>query len=468
MQLEKLRARHSRLIYRSYKITSRTGHFAFSYEFLLEPDITFTPELLIPFSKLPLGQIIDNFAFHLGLVELISYWKCACPAEIVIEAGVISEEQITWWKDLFIHGLGEFFFTNRINPFENDFLKITLGNAPSRSPREFSPAREFSPEGVPANYRGDLILTSGGKDSVVTLNLLRNELHQQAAVLLNPTRAALDNARLAGYRNPVILRRTIDRKLLELNSQGYLNGHTPFSAYLAFAGLTAAALNGYTQVIVSNERSADEENLISGELAINHQYSKSYRFECRFQEYVEKFISSDLSYFSFLRPLYDLQVTRLFANFPEHHHSFRSCNVGERQDTWCKRCAKCAFVYLSLSAFLDDQTLFGIFSGNLFENADIQHQLKLLAGLEGEKPFDCVGTIEECRLAILLSYSRRKRNNQQISKIIEEMAITIGGSNIDPYPDDRMLYTLHGEHRLSAEYEDILLQAIRNVDQADH
>jgi hypothetical protein len=34
---------------------------------------------------------------------------------------------------------------------------------------------------------------------------------------------------------------------------------------------------------------------------INHQYSKSLDFERDFAEYVEKYISSDLKYFSLLR-----------------------------------------------------------------------------------------------------------------------------------------------------------------------
>ena len=39
-----------------------------------------------------------NMAFHIGLIELISYWKSVCCPQIVIKCGYLSEEQIQWWK----------------------------------------------------------------------------------------------------------------------------------------------------------------------------------------------------------------------------------------------------------------------------------------------------------------------------------------------------------------------------------
>jgi len=107
----------------------------------------------------------------------------------------------------------------------------------------------------------DLVLVSGGKDSVVTLELLREAGRAFDCLLLNPTPAALAIAKQAGCERPIIVRRTIDPRLLELNAQGYLNGHTPFSALLAFLGATVAALGGYSRVIVSNERSAEESGV---------------------------------------------------------------------------------------------------------------------------------------------------------------------------------------------------------------
>jgi hypothetical protein len=60
-------------------------------------------------------------------------------------------------------------------------------------------------------------------------------------------------------------------------------------------------LYNYKYIILSNEKSASEENLIWNSLKINHQYSKSFEFEKDFVEYKNKYISKNIKYFSLLR-----------------------------------------------------------------------------------------------------------------------------------------------------------------------
>ena len=56
--------------------------------------------------------------------------------------------------------------------------------------------------------------------------------------------ATVNTARVAGLDEGHLLsvKRTLDKNMLELNRQGYLNGHTPFSALVAFSSLIAAKL----------------------------------------------------------------------------------------------------------------------------------------------------------------------------------------------------------------------------------
>jgi len=118
------------------------------------------------------------------------------------------------------------------------------------------------------------------------------------------------------------VRRTIDPKLFELNNDGALNGHVPISAILAFLGVTSAILRGKQNVILSNENSANEPTLEFNGVPVNHQYSKSLEFETDFQSYVHTHISSDVNYFSFLRPLSELKIAELFCkNFLEKYLS---------------------------------------------------------------------------------------------------------------------------------------------------
>src|SRR5690606_482644 len=71
------------------------------------------------------SQTLDNYALHLGLAEVFSYWKAAIPEEIAITAAELSSEQLEFWHDLLIKGMGEFFYVNQIDFTEPDFVKFT-------------------------------------------------------------------------------------------------------------------------------------------------------------------------------------------------------------------------------------------------------------------------------------------------------------------------------------------------------
>ena len=134
--------------------------------------------------------------------------------------------------------------------------------------------------------------------------------------------------------------------MLELNRQGYLNGHTPFSALVAFSGIIAARMHGLSMVALSNESSANESTVQGS--TVNHQYSKSFKFEEDFHYYQNTYLRGSAYYFSLLRPLSEFQIARYFAGQKQYHGIFRSCNAGSRTDSWCGHCPKCLFVYLIL------------------------------------------------------------------------------------------------------------------------
>ena len=68
---------------------------------------------------------MQDMIFSLGMVELVSYWKIACPPTVAVEAGWLNQDQIDWWKDLYFNGLGEFFYVNGIKEADpNHFMDI--------------------------------------------------------------------------------------------------------------------------------------------------------------------------------------------------------------------------------------------------------------------------------------------------------------------------------------------------------
>ena len=64
--------------------------------------------------------------------------------------------------------------------------------------------------------------------------------------------------------------------MLQLNKEGFLNGHTPFSALVAFSSVIAARMAGLSYIALSNESSANESTVQGS--TVNHQYSKSFKF----------------------------------------------------------------------------------------------------------------------------------------------------------------------------------------------
>lgn len=386
----------------------------FGFDFEVPPQIKFNPKVVVKnvdqqrISSLG-KEVLNSLAFGLGLMEIPSYWKATCSPEVIIRAGLLSPEQILWWRDLLLQGLGQFFYTNQIDFTGEKFVNFRV-EAPSPAPTQ--------------RFTGDLdqralVLIGGGKDSAVSAEWLKRGGRKMMGWALNPTPAALETARVGQYVKLLTVERAIDKTLLRLNEEGYLNGHTPFSAYLAFLSSTSAILANCAEVVASNERSADEGNLDYLGEEINHQYSKSYQFEKGFREYLEKYLAAKVNYFSFLRPLYELQVARLFSRLPQYFPVIRSCNRGQKNNTWCQQCPKCLFVFTILYPFVEEKVLTStIFAENLFAKEQLGQMALELLGQRRAKPFECVGTVEETLVAFYLCLKKARQKDSLLPPVL--------------------------------------------------
>ena len=399
-KLSYLRKKYPQFIYKSFKYSFFEAKKTLEIEFLFQiEDLTFRPKVEIgnisnsTFKNLN-GSILENFIFHLGLIEIPSYWKATCSPIIKIEAGQLNEEQRAWWHGQIVSGLGEFFYQNNIDFTLPDFLEIQ-----SDSPKTFQMDRKSSSESY-------IALNGGGRDSAVTLELLKSQQVNISVLMLNPTAAALDITRVSEIQSEIIVNRQLDTKLLELNSAGFLNGHTPFSAYLAFLSVLCAYILGRKYTIASNERSSNEQNIEYLGKLINHQYSKSYNFEKSFREYSRLHLSSKIEYLSSLRPLYEIQISKIFTLYKKYFKAFKSCNVGQKTNSWCGQCAKCLSIYISLYPFLSEEDRSLIFPQDLYANEELLGLLLHLTGIKKPKPFECVGTYAEVLTGLRLSIQK--------------------------------------------------------------
>ncbi len=402
MKINILRKRHPRFVYKKYSYKVSGKDLVVSFLFEIEPGIRFNPKITIKNIKRKAG--IDNLVFHLGLIEMLSYWKAACSPEIVIKAGCLTKKQVSWWHDLIIKGMGQFFYENKINFKKKNFLKITCGKAKTALLKSTLKKRTLIPVG-------------DGKDSLTTLEIFRQHKKSFNCFSLNPTAITKKIIKKVGSKNPVIVSRTIDRKLLALNQAGYLNGHTPFSAYLAFLSVLCAVIFDYRYIAFSNERSANEGNVKYLGKIINHQYSKTFAFEKKFRNYCQKYLVSNIEYFSFARPLYEIQIAKIFAGFPQYFPLFLSCNEARKTDSgrkktinkWCGNCSKCLFVFAILYPFVTKKEIVNIFGKNLFQEKKLLPIMRELIEADKVKPLECVGTKKESLLAFYLNWQKEKK-----------------------------------------------------------
>jgi len=349
----------------------------------------------MPFD-LSLVSSLENFIFHIGMVETINYWKLACPKKLNVNCGYLSETQVNWWKKLFYHGLGEFIYLNNMADLvnEDNFLAI----------HSLDKSDETSHALAQIKTSGNLIPIGGGKDSVVTLEVLKGSIEDNVPFVMSPPMAAYDCIEVAGYSNYLEARRIFDKKIMKMNAEGYLNGHIPFSAILAFIATLGAALVGKKYIALSNEKSANEPSVIG--TTFNHQYSKSFEFEINFDNYLHSSLTEDISYFSLLRSLYEIQIGEMFSTYKKYHQVYRSCNRGKKENIWCGICAKCLFVYIILSPYIDREELIGQFGKDLLDDIELKPIFDELIGTKETKPFECVGTIWEVRRALNLTLEK--------------------------------------------------------------
>ena len=442
-KVDVLRKKYPKFVYEGYSCEIFKNDLKIFFDFKIAPDIEFKPEIVIKnIDRQNLSiisdKLLDNLVFHLGLMEIPSYWKATCSPEIEIRAGYLNKDQIKWWKDLIINGMGQFFYENKINFTKSDFVRIS-----SNRPRVRVTKTHLSP----LAKNGFLIPMGEGKDSITTLELLKKfekiskrRKTQINCFIVNPKKEHFKILEIAGIypvksseagispkaelfnrvKNPVIVERKVDPVLLELNRKGFLNGHTPITALISNLAVFCGVLFGYKNIIMSCEKSANEGNIKYLNKIINHQWSKSFEFEEKFRYYSKKYLAKEVEYFSFLRPLYEIQIAKLFSKLTKYFQVFLSCNEayktasGTKKPTgkWCGKCSKCLFVFVILYPFVEKKKLIKIFGKDLFEDKRLIPIMKELIGEDKYKPFECVGTKKETLIAFYLSYKKyidRKR-----------------------------------------------------------
>jgi len=384
--------RYKQFIFEDYRFEADARILSLHYSF--DGSIHFTETFRFDFDFAAYDpRLLERACQTLFFLAGVSYFKAYLAPEIVVKKGVVDAASAAFYSTTYERGLGEFFYVNRLDPRTKiSFPCTTNGDVP--------PLTSTQPPG------GLLIGVGGGKDSLVSVELLRDKVNNLATWSLNHRPQLTPLVERIGLPHYWVERR-FDTSLLAHNEQGAYNGHVPISAILAAVGCVVAVLSGRRDVVVSNEQSANEPTLEYEGVAINHQYSKSQAFEEAFQAHLQRTLGDHIRYYSLLRPLSELRIAELFAHigYDEYAGVFSSCNRAFTFDQhhlfWDGTCPKCAFIFLALTPFVPRAALEKLFSGkNLLLASELEPTYRQLLGIEGDKPLECVGEIKESRAAM--------------------------------------------------------------------
>lgn len=353
------------------------------------------------------------------LLAGVSYYKAAAPPVIDLGSTPIRPGEREFLRTFYVDGLGEFAFRNGLDLTGIDIVGGETAGEPASSTRT---------EGSQP-----LIPFGGGLDSIVTVESIRAE-HPDAALFILGRHGvrfeAIEGA--AAVTGLPVLRadQQLDEKIRRSAQLGYRNGHVPVTGVLSAIAVLVAMLHGRDAVVMSNEWSASVGNTTAHGRVVNHQWSKSLAFEETFRTVLAGAFDPAPDYHSFLRSYSELWVAERFARLERYHPVFRSCNrafhidPAQRLDRWCGICDKCAFINLVLAPFLGPEQMAEIFDTvEPLDNEDLVATFRTLLGVSGDvKPFECVGDVDECRIAAVLAAGRSDRADQALlHRLVEEL-----------------------------------------------
>ena len=391
-----------------------TGEARLSYDvdgLILHEKITF------PWNPWPVDASRQAAFFQalelLHLVAGISYYKAGLASRIDTGDSKIDGVMAEFLKDLYLLGLGEFAYINKLDLTEliNFETKAEVETQADAEAETVDKSRDKPGSQSGFSYPVDLperalVAMGGGKDSLVCLQILRDAGIDVQPVCVGGSGLIGDTVKATGL--PLIrIRRELSPELTEMNANGAWNGHVPVTAINSAILLCAGLLYGYRYIVFANESSANEATLKDAQgREVNHQYSKSLAFEQAFVTVAKNHVSPGIEYFSLLRPFTEIAITRRFSELTEFHEVFSSCNRNFHQDgshitdRWCKDCPKCRFAALALAPFLTPKQLCAIQGADLLDEVEQLQGFKALCGIGEHKPFECVGSISESRAAM--------------------------------------------------------------------
>jgi len=385
-------SKYDTFIFESYRYNQSSSTASFTYSF--DGERRFTETVQFTAEQSYNEAVLDRALCMAWIIAGISYYKTFPTTNVLVKGRELTAKQAEFFSTVYLHGLSQFVYENNLAP-ENI--------------AQFIATSDHTSEIEPYHGDGTLVLQSGGKDSLLLAELLKENNHDFSVWYM--TQGTEYPAVLDMIQKPLRqITRTIDRAALTAaKNDGGLNGHIPVT-YLTFSyALIDAILHGESTVLAAIGNEGEEPHAFIGDYPVTHQWSKTWGAEQLLAAYVSDHVAHELRVGSPLRNLSELKIAELFAQhaWGTYGSSFSSCNVANYKQghdnatlSWCGECPKCANSYLLFAPWIDREELIQIFGKDMFADERLVDTFKGLLGVEDiEKPFECVGEIDELRSA---------------------------------------------------------------------
>ena len=361
-------------------------------------------------------NLLDFSAFFLG----ISYYKASLESCIVSDLK-ITADGLECISKLYISGLGEFFARNHLD-YPPD-LEFSIGNLSGHRQAVNDNASEMVDEAQP------VVAFGGGKDSHAAIEILTRSGKTPQLVSVVLSEKTQNKLSSMCEKEISFVKRKIDPKLIELNKSGNVyNGHVPITGLNSILLVIYAYCLDRKWVVFSNERGASDFTNIYMGSEVNHQYSKSIGFESLFRNSLHSILGVKLQYFSLLRSFSELWVAAFVAKEVKAvHRKFASCNrnfiFSKNDDSlqdqrWCGECSKCIYTAIIFAPNLPVSGFLNLFEKDILDDEKNLQTVLELCGLEGDKPWECVGETEATAAAVHYLSKHSEWKHKRIPKII--------------------------------------------------
>lgn len=357
-------------------------------------DVSF-PALASNYSQ----SVIDCIAAHIALFEgmkLCSLFPKNYDVSTIAEH--LSSASIDLFYQVYAGVFAQHWYENQVTDYGG--------------PETIFPGKELG-ESHPTEILGDrqTILTGcgGGKDSIVAMKILQeadisfasmqyaHSIYGKAEAQHDLIADVLDCATPIRKHKISIYDNFVEHPFLELYFPQIAKITIPETPVSVFESLFLALQWEYHDLNLSHEKSANTGNFFWPEInrEVNHQWGKSFAAETLLNQFIQNNLLANFTYFSLLQPIYDVRIFKNLARYPEVLDKIHSCNI---QKPWCKKCPKCAYVWLGLMSVFPPKLVDSIFEKNLFDDPDLLLTFKQMLGLAQHTPFECIGEVDESRL----------------------------------------------------------------------